>query len=87
MSQHGYGNGTRNRYGSGRVDHDVPEPGGRFIVKLVSDEENARRLAELCRSIDPEERRRLRESGIRIFTMEEIDRDGVEAFFSLDENS
>ena len=29
------------------------------------------------RSIDPEERRRLRESGIRIFTMEEIDRYGM----------
>lgn len=35
MSQHGYGNGTRNRYGSGRVDHDVPEPGGRVRPGLT----------------------------------------------------
>lgn len=41
----------------------VPEPGGRFIVKLVSDEENARRLAELCRSIDPEDAPRILNGG------------------------
>jgi hypothetical protein len=41
----------------------VPEPGGRFIVKLVSDRENALRLAELCRDIDPDEAPRILNGG------------------------